>query len=132
MMARAAAVLLAGILIAGSAGARADREPGCEVVATGYPGTPGGCRYTAGGPGTFDVQTISGFIISASSDGGKTWRTLTSQPGQHNDPLSGVVVRQGVLASKKGDIVVAAITIGSMDTTDGTLRYQDGRIHAGG
>lgn len=111
---------------------RAGAEPvGCEVVVTGYPGTPGYCGYAATGPGTYEVQAVSGFIISVSSDGGKTYRTEVAKVGRHEDPLSTMAVQSGELKTVAGDIVIAAIGIQKVTTANGPLYYQDGRIKAG-
>lgn len=84
----------------------------CYVVATGYPGTPGDCRYVATSPnGTYEVATYSGFIISASSDGGLHYRTLVSHIAHGNDPTSGIAITTGTYKVNVGDIVVAAIAL---------------------
>ena len=101
----------------------------CEVFATDYPGTAGDCRYTAAGAGIYEVESLSGFIILASSDGGVTYHTLVSHSGHSSDPLSAAVAQSGTLDTKAGDLVVVGVAVMTSDTP--RLRFQDGHVKAG-
>lgn len=103
---------------------------GCEVFTTGHPSQPGNCRYVASGPGSYEVRTLSGFRIMASSDGGASWRTLAARVSERNQPHTGIVYGSGTLDTKAGELVDVAIGIGTQDTSFGTLRYQDGWLRA--
>ncbi len=98
---------------------------GCEVVTAGQ--SVGSCRYTATGPGTYDVETLSGFRIEVSDDNGVSFHPLASHFGT-GDVVSAIAAETGPLATKAGELV--QISILQAITPAGT-RYQDGHIKAG-
>ena len=108
----------------------ASASGGCEVFTTGHPSQPGNCRYIATGPGAYEVRTLSGFRIMASADGGTTWRTLAARVSERNQPHTGVVIGSGELDTRAGELVDVAIGVGTQDTSQGPLRYQDGTLRA--
>lgn len=123
--------LVAGAALVGSAVTPASAASGCSVTATGYPGTPGHCRYVADGPGRFEVRSLSGFRISVSSNDGVSWRTLVAQVAIPNQPHTGIVAAEGILQTKPGELVDVAIGVSWYDGPSGRLRYQDGTATAG-
>lgn len=116
--------------LATPAGVRAEEKPGCDVTTTGLPGTPGNCRYVAGGPGRFEVRSASGFRISIYDPVKRVWRTAVAQ-GRRNDPVSAVAVTSGTIPSKPGETVDLAVGIQAQDHPAGAFLYQDGRIEGG-
>jgi len=102
---------------------------GCEVTTLGNTG--GACRYTATGPGSFEVKTLSGYRIEASDDGGKTWHALASKIARPGMLLDGFANEKGTFASKAGELISVAIAQATWDSPNGTIRYQDGQIKAG-
>jgi hypothetical protein len=105
--------------------------PGCQVIAYGV--NSGSCEYYSQGPGTYEVETVSGFRIRASSDNGVHWTTLVYQTAGPNNPASGIGYMTGPLDTQPGQLVDVAIQVGAIIKPDGTpaYRYQDGRIKAG-
>jgi len=101
----------------------------CQVIAIGR--GVGSCRYSATGPGTFEVKTASGFVITA-FDGTK-WRTVASQVAGHTNPTTAVAVTSGTLATTDGDLVDVAIAVATITLPNGieVARWQDGTIKAG-
>jgi hypothetical protein len=69
----------------------------CSAVATGA--TAAGCRYTASGPGTFAVNTASGYVVLI----------LRGQQVITVSQSAGPMVASGAIPSLPGDIVDIAI-----------------------
>ena len=126
---RAAKVAIVVLLLLGAFSLTPARAANyCTVVATGYPGTPGDCRYVAtSASGTYAVETLSGFIISASSDGGLHYRTIVAHISS-GDATGGMFASAGQFEVKVGDIVVAAIAHARAPGPNGTTTIQDGHI----
>lgn len=121
-------VLLVGFIAATLPAPAAAEATSCSVTAIGA--APGNCRYRASGPGVYEVRTISGFRIMASADEGVSWRTLVAQTAIPNQPLTGIAIREGTIATAAGDLVDVSIGITWMDTSQGRHRYQDGTLEA--
>lgn len=132
-MTRAVRALLVGALFSVFVGASpAPAAPtSCAVTATGHPSAAGNCRYVATGPGVYAVRTLTGFRIMASADDGVSWRTVAAAVAQPNKPWTGVVVAEGQIDTRAGELVDVAIGITWQDLPDGKLRYQDGTLTAG-
>ena len=115
-------IALASMMVPGSS--RAEEPTGCEVIASGI--GRGNCRYTANGPGTYEVATLSGFRITAwHADG--TAETLASATGTTDRPHTAVAVRGGDLATRAGDLVDVAIGVARSNG----MTYMNGYAKAG-
>lgn len=122
--------MIAALLLSTMAvGAPANAANGCYKIATGLPGG-GACRYTATGPGVFQVTTTSGFRVMYLRPGAEHWVTVAAQVANNNQPQTGIAVRAGEIPSINGDLV--EVSIGTAQVTEPntgtTLRWMDGVI----
>lgn len=118
------AIMIAALLGATlAAGAPAQAAQRCVVVATGLPGNPSGCVYTATGPGAYAVATASGFVVSIKR-GDQPFVTVAQSAGQ--------TAGAGPIASVAGDQVSIAIKTAVVRDYHGVpvATIQDGVITA--
>lgn len=106
-----------------AAGAPAHAAQRCVVVATGLPGNPSGCTYTATGPGTYAVATATGFVVSIQR-GAQPYVTVAGN--------ATATATTGSIPSVAGDVVNIGIRTAAVRDPNGAplATIQDGVIAA--